>query len=53
MLGAIADHLPFPAETLLDGVLKRFQRKGEKLVDLNRRAFESGRAAVAKEEATA
>jgi indolepyruvate ferredoxin oxidoreductase beta subunit len=27
-------------------VLKRFQRKGEKLVELNRRAFEAGRAAV-------
>ena len=46
MLGAIADHLPFSAEVLLDCVLKRFQRKGEKLVELNRRAFEAGRAAV-------
>ena len=46
MLGAIADHLPFPAETLLDCVLKRFQKKGEKMVDLNRRAFAAGRAAV-------
>jgi len=51
MLGAIADHLPFPAETLLDCVLKRFQRKGEKLVELNRRAFEAGRAAVGEAEA--
>ena len=51
MLGAIADHLPFPAETLLDCVLKRFQRKGEKLVELNRRAFEAGRAAVGAAEA--
>jgi indolepyruvate ferredoxin oxidoreductase beta subunit len=46
MLGAIADHLPFPAETLLDCVLKRFHKKGEKLVNLNRLAFEAGRAAV-------
>ena len=51
MLGAIADHLPFPAETLLGCVLQRFQRKGEKLVDLNRRAFEAGRAAVGAAEA--
>ncbi len=46
MLGAIADHLPFSADDLLACVLKRFQRKGEKLVELNRRAFEAGRAAV-------
>ncbi len=46
MLGAIADHLPFPAETLLAGVLKRFSKKGEKLVNLNRLAFAAGRAAV-------
>ncbi len=52
MLGAIADHLPFPAETLLDGVLKRFHKKGEKLVDLNRRAFAAGRAAASKAEET-
>ena len=51
MLGAIADHLPFSAEILLDCVLKRFQRKGEKLVELNRRAFEAGRAAVGAAEA--
>lgn len=51
MLGAIADHLPFSAEVLLDCVLKRFQRKGETLVALNRRAFEAGRAAVGAAEA--
>ena len=32
-------------------MLKRFQRKGEKLVELNRRAFEAGRAAVGEAEA--
>jgi len=53
MLGAIADHLPFSAEVLLDCVLKRFARKGEKLVDLNRRAFAAGRAAVGAAEAAA
>lgn len=51
MLGAIADHLPFSADDLLACVLKRFQRKGEKLVELNRRAFEAGRAAVGLAEA--
>lgn len=51
MLGAIADHLPFSAEVLRDCVLARFRRKGEKLVELNRRAFEAGRAAVGAAEA--
>ena len=53
MLGAIADHLPFSAEVLLECVLKRFQRKGEKLVEQNRRAFAAGRAAVGAAEAAA
>jgi len=51
MLGAIADHLPFGAEVLLDCVLKRFQRKGGKVVELNRQAFAAGRAAVGAAEA--
>lgn len=46
MLGAIADHLPFSADVLLECVLRRFQRKGEKVVEQNRRAFAAGRAAV-------
>lgn len=46
MLGAIADHLPFSADDLLACVLGRFSRKGEKLVEMNRRAFAAGRAAV-------
>ena len=46
MLGAIADYLPFSAEDLLACVLKRFQRKGESIVELNRQAFAAGRAAV-------
>jgi hypothetical protein len=37
MLGAIADHLPFPADVLLACILKRFARKGEKVVEANRR----------------
>jgi len=51
MLGAIADQLPFSADILLDCVLKRFQRKGEKVVALNRQAFAAGRAAVGAAEA--
>jgi indolepyruvate ferredoxin oxidoreductase beta subunit len=46
MLGAIADHLPFAAEDLLACVLRRFARKGEAVVALNRQAFAAGRAAV-------
>ncbi len=45
MLGAIADHLPFPAEVLFECVVRRFQKRKPQFVDLNRRAFEDGRAA--------
>ncbi len=45
MLGAIADHLPFPPETLEQALLARFQRKGAALTELNRRAFTLGRQA--------
>ena len=45
MLGAISEHLPFPAETLEESLLSRFAHKGEKLVALNREAFELGRKA--------
>ena len=45
MLGAIADHLPFPAESLETALLTRFARKGEHLVELNREAFNLGRHA--------
>jgi indolepyruvate ferredoxin oxidoreductase, beta subunit len=55
MLGAIADYPAiWPAETLLEGcVLKRFARKGEKLVELNRQAFEAGRAARRRRRSSA
>lgn len=53
MLGAIADHLPFPPDVLLDCIVKRFARKGDKVVDANRRAFAAGRAAVTAIPATA
>ncbi|MBU3697792.1 indolepyruvate oxidoreductase subunit beta [Dechloromonas sp.] len=51
MLGAIADHLPFPADSLLACVLKRFEKKGARMVDLNQKAFAAGRAAVGAVEA--
>jgi indolepyruvate ferredoxin oxidoreductase beta subunit len=47
MLGAMADHLPFPAEVLLDAILKRFSARKPHMVEVNRKAFEAGRAADA------
>jgi indolepyruvate ferredoxin oxidoreductase beta subunit len=47
MLGAIADLLPFPAEALLDAVLKRFAATKPHMLDINREAFARGRAAGA------
>ena len=46
MLGAIGGHLPFPPDVLLDCIVKRFARKGEQVVEANRRAFAAGRDAV-------
>ena len=48
MLGAIADHLSFSDEILEECVLKRFARKGEKVIEMNRQAFAAGRAAAAE-----
>ena len=48
MLGAIADHLPFAPEVLLESVMQRFQTRKPQLAELNRRAFEAGRAAEAR-----
>lgn len=45
MLGAMADHLPFPADVLLAAVLKRFAARKPQMVELNRRAFAAGRSA--------
>ncbi|MBK6402018.1 MAG: indolepyruvate oxidoreductase subunit beta [Rhodocyclaceae bacterium] len=45
MLGAMSDHLPFPASILLEAVLKRFRAKKPQMVELNQKAFEAGRAA--------
>ncbi|MCP5269533.1 MAG: indolepyruvate oxidoreductase subunit beta [Zoogloeaceae bacterium] len=47
MLGAIADHLSFSAEVLERCVLQRFAKKGEKLIEMNRKAFAAGRKAAA------
>lgn len=47
MLGAMADHLPFPADVLRAAVLGRFAARKPALLDLNRQAFERGRNAVA------
>lgn len=57
MLGAMADHLPFPAGILLDAIVQRFAARKPQMVELNRQAFEAGRAAEkaaaqAKEETT-
>ena len=46
MLGAIADHTPFPAEALLTAILRRFAKKSETVLERNRQAFAAGRAAV-------
>jgi len=56
MLGAISDHLSFPAEVLERCALKRFASKKAELIELKRRAFAAGQAAAedaAKAEATA
>jgi indolepyruvate ferredoxin oxidoreductase beta subunit len=45
MLGAIAGHLPFPADVLLAAILQRFTAKKPHMVEINRRAFEHGRNA--------
>lgn len=46
MLGAVADHLPFDAELLLEQIVARFKARKPELVALNEKAFEAGRQAV-------
>jgi indolepyruvate ferredoxin oxidoreductase beta subunit len=48
MLGAIADHLPFRAEVLLESILNRFKARKPEMVELNRRAFMAGRDTIAR-----
>jgi len=46
MLGAIADHLPFPAEHLRERILERFRARKPESVPINEQAFEAGRQAA-------
>ena len=46
MLGAIADHLPFPADALKNIIVERFRAKKPALADLNAKAFGAGREAA-------
>lgn len=46
MVGAASHVLPLPAETLERAVEETFARKGEALVEVNRRAFRAGREAA-------
>lgn len=46
MLGAIADSLPFPPETLKAVIVEGFRARKPALADLNARAFEAGRQAA-------
>ena len=48
MLGAMSERLPFPADVLREAVLARFGARKPQLLELNRQAFELGRAAVAE-----
>ncbi|SEH32734.1 indolepyruvate oxidoreductase subunit beta [Magnetospirillum fulvum] len=45
MLGAIADHLPFPATELEEQIVGRFRERKPAMVEVNQRAFEAGRQA--------
>jgi indolepyruvate ferredoxin oxidoreductase beta subunit len=43
MLGAASDHMVLDAESLQNGIREIFSRKGERIIDLNIEAFNSGR----------
>ncbi len=45
MLGAISDHLPFPAEILKANIVEGFRAYKPKLADINAQAFDAGREA--------
>ena len=53
MLGAIADHLPFPADTLKSIIVDRFRARKPALADLNARAFDAGQAASSADASAA
>jgi indolepyruvate ferredoxin oxidoreductase beta subunit len=46
MMGAIASHLPFEAETLKSIIVERFRAKKPALAELNEKAFDLGAAAA-------
>jgi indolepyruvate ferredoxin oxidoreductase beta subunit len=46
MLGAIADNLPFSAQTLKENIVARFRAKKPALAELNAQAFDRGQAAA-------
>jgi len=50
LVGAVADMLPVEAETLEARIRRMFERKGERIVDANLKAFQAGREAVACEK---
>jgi len=47
MLGAIADHLPFPWQELKDRAVARFRDRHPELAEANARAFDAGRVGAA------
>jgi indolepyruvate ferredoxin oxidoreductase beta subunit len=47
MLGAISEYLPFSPELLKEAILERFRARKPKLVEINEKAFEAGRATKA------
>ncbi|WP_442770393.1 indolepyruvate oxidoreductase subunit beta [Zoogloea ramigera] len=47
MLGAMSDHLPFPAAVLRDAVAARSAHKKPGLLEMNMRAFDAGRERAA------
>lgn len=45
MLGAISDHLPFPADVLKTSIIEGFRAYKPKLAEVNAQAFDAGRQA--------
>jgi indolepyruvate ferredoxin oxidoreductase beta subunit len=50
MLGALSPFLELPEDILREAIQQTFQRKGDKVVDINLRAFAAGREAACPEE---
>ena len=45
MVGAASDYIPIDSEHIAGAIAKLFERKGEKVVEINRKAFLAGREA--------